>query len=259
MSDPRTFKLTSPLMDGGDIRGWRTTIRGTFEGWGIDYPLASGDTYDAATRAATSTLLYALGIAQSEMVDGVTPELRIKVRNRRLSAAERLRMAARVNWRRRLRSKYGRRGGVAPPVAKIIEDSWGYHPPVHDGLDVICHEKAPLYAMCDGEIIRADAGGWWGKGARPSAGHPVSEGDGVIVLRCGVDRGPFRRGLNIVYGHAEGPLVKAGTTVSAGRQIGHAGWANTPHIHLCVNGRDDDRGVGDRDPRPFLDYAVRNG
>lgn len=257
---PRTFKLVAPHMYGDDIALWQRTINATFGKWGIDYRVAVDGGYDVATRSATATLLYALGIAQAELTHGVTPDLRIKVRNYRtkLNPAERARFAARVGWRRRLRAKWSGGVKVARPVSKILADSWGYHPPVHDGLDVICPERAPLYAMCDGEVVRVSGSGWWGKGA-PSDPALAGKGDGVIVLRCTATAGPYRPGLNIVYGHAEGACVRVGQSVKAGQQIGHAGFANAWHIHLCVNGRTDTLGVGDRDPRPFLDYAVKNG
>ena len=144
---------------------------------------------------------------------------------------------------------------VHTPVDPILQSSWGYHAGVHDGVDLITDHDDEILAICDGTIIRASTGGWWGKGARASGGHSVSDGDGVIVLRCGVDNGPFVKGLNFVYGHAEHPLVKPGQRVKAGQKIGRAGFANAWHIHFCVNGRSDDRGVGDRDPMPFVNYA----
>lgn len=48
-----------------------------------------------------------------------------------------------------------------------------------------------------------------------------------------------------------------GQKVKAGQKIGRAGFANAWHCHFAVNSRRDDRGVGDRDPDPFLDYARR--
>jgi murein DD-endopeptidase MepM/ murein hydrolase activator NlpD len=144
---------------------------------------------------------------------------------------------------------------VASPLDVILDDAWGYHPPVHDGLDLICEPNAPLRAICRARVIRADAAGWWGKGAHASSGHPVSDGDGIIVIRSLVDFGPFRRGQNLCYGHAEHAVVKPGDVVSPGQVIGRAGFANAWHTHFMVNGRSDDRGLGDRDPRPFVDFA----
>lgn len=147
---------------------------------------------------------------------------------------------------------------VSAPVDPILGDTWGYHPGVHDGVDLITDGDDELVAICDGVVLRASTSGWWGKGAQPSNGHPVSDGDGVIVLRSTTTSGPFKPGLNFVYGHAEHPGVKAGQRVKAGQTLGHAGFANAWHIHFCVNARADDRGVGDRDPMPYVDYTRRH-
>lgn len=167
----------------------------------------------------------------------------VRLRKRQLAEADRV----------LARHRAGKR--VHTPVDPILQSSWGYHPGVHDGVDLITDGDDELLAICDGVIVRAAPGGWWGKGAKPSSGHPISDGDGVIVLRCGISSGPFKPGLNFVYGHAEHPTKKAGTRVKAGQTIGHAGFANAWHIHFCVNDRADDRGVGDRDPMPYVNWA----
>ncbi len=173
------------------------------------------------------------------------------------SAVARVRLRERqVAEARRVIARHSR-GHVSLPVDPILQSSWGYHPGVHDGVDLITEGDDEIHAICDGVILRASTGGWWGKGARASGGHSIADGDGVIVLRGSVRAGPFRPGLNFVYGHAEKPCVRAGQKVKAGQIIGHAGFANAWHVHFCVNGRDDDRGVGERDPMEFVDYARR--
>lgn len=155
-------------------------------------------------------------------------------------------------------------GHVASPLRKIIGHSWGWHPGVHDGVDLICESDATIYALCDGTIVDARSSGWWGKGAQASSGHPVSDGDGIIQLQCSVDRGPFRPGLVFGYGHAEKATVKVGDKVRAGQVIGHAGFANAWHVHFMANDGHKRRsdggysGVGDRDPWPYVDYACEN-
>lgn len=260
MSD-RTFKIQSPQMQGGDVNAWREFLIARFAKWNIPYPLHLSGPYDVSLRAATATFLRAWGAssAAEAMEHGVSPWWRVKVRNDRRSVKEAALFLspARVAYRRALRERYKRRS-VAVPVGKVLADSWGWHPGVHDGLDLICPPSSPLLAICDGEIVRVAAGGWWGLGA-PADPALRSKGDGVIILRSTVDVGPIKRGLNFVYGHAEGATVKAGQNVKAGQMIGHAGFANAWHVHLCVNGRDDTLGVGDRDPRPFYDYARKHG
>jgi murein DD-endopeptidase MepM/ murein hydrolase activator NlpD len=143
---------------------------------------------------------------------------------------------------------------VSAPLAHILEDSWGWHPGVHDGIDLICPPSEPLLAICRATVIRADAAGWWGKGA-PADPALKAKGDGIIVIRSLVDAGPIKKGMNLCYGHAEGAVVKAGQTVEPGQRIGHAGFANAWHCHFMVNSRNDALGLGDRDPRPVVDFA----
>lgn len=261
MSD-RTFRVDRPPMEGKDIRNWQHEVPTLFGRMQIPYPLKADGVYGVATRSATASLCRASGlVAAEEMEHGVTPELRSKLRNRPsgFTATElrRFRSADLVEYRRRLRLRH-EGASVASPLAKIITDDWGWHPGVHDGIDLICAPNAVGHAICDGTVVRADNSGWWGRGA-PANPAVRARGDGVLVLRCSTNAGPFRPGLNFVYGHAEGMIAKVGQKVRAGEPICHAGLANAWHFHMCVNGRDDTKGVGDRDPRQFVDYAVKHG
>jgi murein DD-endopeptidase MepM/ murein hydrolase activator NlpD len=148
-------------------------------------------------------------------------------------------------------------GYVAAPVRPILEHSWGWHPGVHDGVDLITEANDILYAICDGTVIDVRSSGWWGKGARASGGHSVADGDGIIQIRCDVDAGPFKKGMHFGYGHAEQATVAVGHKVKAGQVIGHAGFANAWHVHFMCNGGNTTRGVGDRDPWPFVAYALK--
>lgn len=258
MADPRTLKLTDPHMHGDDVVGWQNDLNRQMHTWEIPYRIDADGDYGATTRDLTATVLFGLGIDKAQMTNGVTPELRVKVRNKRLSRGELARFALRAPWRARLRKRHATGAHLATPIAKIIGDSWGWHPGVHDGVDLICGPSVTLYALCDGEIIRADPSGWWGLGA-PADQALKAKGDGIIVLRCGIDTGPFHPGLNFGYGHAEHPAVHAGEHVEAGQPIGRAGFANAWHVHFMCNARKDDRGVGDRDPLPYVNYARKHG
>jgi murein DD-endopeptidase MepM/ murein hydrolase activator NlpD len=251
----RTFTVDSPHQRGTDIREWQEWLRMTFRRWHINYPLEADGVYDVATRAATASVCEAFGLAAPYgMERGVTPELRTKLRHRRFTAAEQKRFRSRVAYRRNLRERFEKAGRVHTPVSRIITDTWGYHPGVHDGVDLICPPNAQLYAICDGVVVRAASSGWWGKGA-PSNAALKAKGDGIIIVRSTVNVGPFREGMNFCYGHAEHPSVREGMRVKAGKTIGKAGLANAWHVHFMVNVGEGDRGVGDRDPRRFIDYA----
>lgn len=254
----RTLKVQNPSMDGKDSDLWRQTLHEIAGEWGATPPIATTGPYVTSVRAVTASILYGLGIAQDALKHGVTPELRIKVRNKRLTAKERARYIARAGWRKRLAKRWAD-PKVSPPLARVLADSWGYHPGVHDGIDLICAADAPIYAMVKSRVVRADTGGWWGLGA-PSDASLRAKGDGIIVLEVLENVGPFKAGQRIGYGHAEKPIVKVGQIVQAGQQIGRAGFANAWHVHLVVNDGDQGaRGVGRRDPRPLYDYARKHG
>jgi murein DD-endopeptidase MepM/ murein hydrolase activator NlpD len=150
----------------------------------------------------------------------------------------------------------GANGNVAAPLHKIITSAHGFGPG-HDGVDLICEANAPIFALCDAKVIDVRSRGWWGLGAQPSHGHPISDGDGIIQLECLIDDGPFRKGMHFGYGHAEHATVAVGQTVKAGQQLGRAGFANAWHVHFMANGGATHRGVGDRNPMPFVNYAMQ--
>lgn len=262
----RTFKLQQPLMSGKDIEDWQTWLKSRFRKMSIDYPLKIDGRYGESSRAATASMCMALGLASAggAMASGVTPALRVRLRNEKLTAAEQQRMKskARVSYRRQLRDRHDG-GGVSKPVASIRENSWGWHPKggsnagsTHDGIDVGTRPKAPLLAMVKSRVVRADNGGWWGK----SPSGNVKLGDGIVILEVLETVGPFRKGWCIGYGHAESMQVRVGDIVEAGDVIAKAGLAVVYHIHLMVNGGAFPKttGRGSRDPRPLLDYAVSN-
>lgn len=192
----------------------------------------------------------------------VTARAAYKVKPNSPSAVARVKLrTAQVAEAERVIKRHSTGAHVAVPVEPILGDKWGYHPGVHDGVDLIATFDDTVVAICDGVIVDARASGWWGKGAQASHGHPISDGDGIIQLRCTVDAGPFREGLVFGYGHTEHACVKVGQVVKAGQKIGRIGFANAGHIHFMVNGGDKRRsdggysGIGDRDPMPFVTYA----
>lgn len=256
MAEARTFKIKPSPMHGDDVRKWQEVLNEQFDAWDIDFRVRVDGEYRVPIRAATSDVVYGLGISRLLMQDGLTPELRSKVRHKRLTRGEKLRMALRSRFRRQLRAKH-EAGGVASPVHKIIRSSWGFQSG-HDGVDLICPEDAPIFAICKAKVIDVRASGWWGVNPTGSGDHPVSDGDGIIQLECLADRGPFRKGMHFGYGHAEHARVSEGDTVKAGQRIGRAGFANAPHVHFMVNGGNTTKGVGDRDPMPFVRYAIKH-
>jgi murein DD-endopeptidase MepM/ murein hydrolase activator NlpD len=239
------------------VQAWQKDLLEQFERWGWDHPLKVDGVYGVDTRAATAQALYGLGISRREMREGVTPELRSKVRNRELTKEERAKRdsAERKAWRKEQKAKYGRK--VFPMFREVLADSWDYHPGVHDGIDVITPENEPVYAPVRCRVLRI-SDDWWGKGA-PSDESTRDKGDGLVVLEVLETHGPLKKGLRIGLGHAEKPVVKVGQEVKAGQRVCRAGLANAWHIHLMVWMRPDDRGMGDRDPEPAYRFAQAGG
>lgn len=259
---PRTFIIKNPIMKGDDVKEWQSDVKKLFRKMSIDCPIVIDGKWGQQSRAYTAALVHASGMsATTQMKDGVTPELRIKLRNNQKTAAQlkAFRSKARVDYRAKLRKQYAQAAArVHTPVAIIRADSWGFHPGVHDGLDVITDPDPVIFAMVKCKIVDVRSSGWWNKGA-PSDPTIKAKGDGIIQMEVLENVGPFKIGQHIGYGHAEKALVKVGQVVEAGTPVGHAGFANAWHIHLMVNNGDTDRGIGTLDPLPFVNYAVKNG
>ncbi len=256
--EPRTFKIDDPPMRGSDIEAWQELLLEIGAKWNVHFPLKTDGVYGMATRSFSKMVLYGRGFSHEQLDDGITPWLRQLTRDPDARPeAVKLRAASphRREFRDSLRKKFDADEDVAAPISKIITMTWGFHPGVHDGIDLICGPKAPIYALCDGVVIDVRAGGWWGN----SPSGEVWRGDGIIQIASTTNDGPFRTGMHFGYGHAEGADVHVGQTVRAGTHLGEAGLAVAWHIHLMANnGEFGLKGKGSMDPRPFVDYAIRN-
>lgn len=256
----RTFKIDKPPMRGDDVKEWQDLVLEIGESWSVHFPLKADGVYGMATRSFSKAVLFGRGFSHEQLDEGITPWLRSLTRNpadRPEAVKRRADEPSRKEYRDSLRKKFAADADsdVAAPIGKIITMTWGWHPGVHDGIDLICGQNAPIYALCDAEVIDVRASGWWGN--NPSG--EVWRGDGIIQIRCTTDDGPFRKGMHFGYGHAEGADVKVGQTVEAGDRLGEAGLAVAWHVHLMANnGEFGLRGKGSLDPRPYVDYAIRN-
>lgn len=261
----RTFQIKSPHMHGPDVKQWQNDVKKLFKKMHIDCPIKADGDYGVSTRSYTAALVHANGMSAGlQMKAGVTPELRTKLRHapKSLTDAQQKRRASseRRAYRAKLRRQFDKIDGprVHTPTAVIITDDWGYHPGVHDGVDVITPPDPAIFAMVKSRVIDVRSSGWWGLGA-PTDPKLRAKGDGIIQLEVLESVGPFDKGMHIGYGHAEKARVKVDQTVRAGQVIGHAGLANAWHIHLMANTGDTMKGVGNLDPRPLLNYAIKHG
>lgn len=264
MSD-RIFQVKKPHMTGKDVREWQRDVKKLFAKMKIDCPIKADGNYGIVTRSFTAALVHANGMSSNvQMRDGVSPELRIMLRHapNSLNASQKARRnsANRKEYRAHLRKRWGTLsfGSVHSPTTVIVDDTWGFHPGVHDGLDVITPPDPVIFAMVKAKVIDVRSEGWWNLGA-PSDPSLKAKGDGIIQLQILETVGPFKKGYHIGYGHAEKAQVHVGQVVHAGQAIGHAGFANAWHIHLMINdGKEANRGVGTVDPRPCLNYSRKH-
>ena len=259
----RVFNVTKPLMQGEDVKNWQKDMLQAFNKVGIKFvPLNVDGVYGPTTRSLTAVLCKCYGMREGTVMrGGVTRALRLRIRDRRLTATEEKRFASDdyKHYRGVIRHKWAAfqmaHLSVHTPLTKILADSWGYHPGVHDGLDLICPPNAILFAMIRSKVIDVRSGGWWGKA--PSGN--VALGDGIVQLEVLESIGPFKKGMHIGYGHAEKAVVKVGQIVQAGEPLARAGLAVAWHVHLMVNTGGTKKGIGNLDPRKFYEYAVKNG
>lgn len=254
MSD-RTFKIQAPLMEGSDIKEWQQQLLQTGRSWNVDFPIKPDGVYGPATRSFSKTVLYGLGFEYTQMDEGITPYLRVMVREpkqRPETVLDRIDSPKRKTFRENLRRKFTE-SDLAAPVGKIITMTWGWHPGVHDGVDLICGPNAPIFSICDARVIDVRSSGWWGKA--PSGN--VSLGDGIIQIEALEDDGPIKKGMHFGYGHAEHAAVRNMQKVKAGQRLGSAGLAVAWHVHFMANRGGTMRGVGEFDPRPILEHVLK--
>src|SRR5215217_998702 len=86
---PRTFKLTSPLMTGPDVRDFQRALNKRFAAWKINRSVVEDGDYGTETRTAARHVCRGLGIkVEAAMRHGATPELRRKIDDPKLRALE---------------------------------------------------------------------------------------------------------------------------------------------------------------------------
>lgn len=265
MSD-RIFKVESPHMRGDDVKAWEKELKELFSGIGIDAPIVADGVYGDIDRSYVKSFCHAIGLdASAFLVHGVTPNLRTWLRHWKnsQSANEARLMEERVDWRRKLRDRYAKlhdanQGETSVFLKKLLQDSWGYHPGVHDGIDLISLPDVPIYAPVRAKVIDVRSGGWWGLG-RPSNPALAAKGDGIVQLEVLETVGPFKKGYHIGLGHAEKARVTVGQVVDAGDWVANTGFANAWHIHLMYNTGDTTKGIGNVDPRAIVEYSKKHG
>jgi len=108
MAEPRTFALVTPHMEGSDIGAFQHALNKRFNTWNIDKRIEEDDAYGTETRFAAQQVCEGLGVLHEKaMRRGVTPDLRIKIRNpTRRTQQELARSERRADYRAKLRERY---------------------------------------------------------------------------------------------------------------------------------------------------------
>lgn len=107
MVEPRTYKIEAPVMSGEDIKSWQNEIKTLFSQFYISCPIVVDGNYGDSTRSFTASLCHALGMNEVVvMLHGLTPELRVRIRNHQLTPSETIQMNQRGPWRNALRQSW---------------------------------------------------------------------------------------------------------------------------------------------------------
>ena len=165
-------------MEGEDVKQWQLTLNRQLRTWDVDYQLNPDGDYGSLTQSLTASVCHGLGLASASqaMAHGVTPELRVKLRDKDLTPKELKRYhGKRAKWRDEFRRKHENKD-VSTPLAKILQSEWGWTPPGHDGVDLDLQRST-----------RAAAGHLQGQG--DARATPVAGGG----PRGGAERRPPRR------------------------------------------------------------------
>ena len=81
-AEPRTFKLGKPRCTGEDVAAFQRDLEKCFHAIGIEAIVTDDGDYGEATQKAAQRACICLGILHEDaMKDGVTPELRTKIRH----------------------------------------------------------------------------------------------------------------------------------------------------------------------------------
>ena len=94
-------------MQGGDVESFQVALNHRFERWEIGLRVKTDGQYGAATRQAARRVARGLGIAPEDLEHGVTPAVRVLIRNPgRRTAAQLERARANAVWLKALRKRY---------------------------------------------------------------------------------------------------------------------------------------------------------
>lgn len=236
----RTFKITPPHMTGADVRNWQREMPRLFARLNIDYDVTPDGDWGVKSHDANGSLCKASGLSASAMANGVTPQLRTKLRNRPddYTPAERTRFMSRelVEYRRALRSRAHATGIVSntfpgspiPGTKRLSADHQTAGLAGFPARDYFAAGGSACVAPVKGKVSRLS-------GHDPRGG-PVDGPHGPFGWSVYIDGDD---GHTYFLTHMGSRSVSVGARVEQGEQIGTVGnydaWGGTDHIHLGVH------------------------
>jgi hypothetical protein len=155
-------------MEGSDIAFFQNALNEQFREWNVACPIDVDGAYGQKTREATRRVTYGLGILLRELADGVTPELRKRLRHpERRTQAELALAHERLDWLRRLRRRYNGHGPRAAIAYARKHLGVTEHPPNSNRGRLIDRWER----MC--EVIAAPWCGCFANACLVAAGFPT--------------------------------------------------------------------------------------
>jgi hypothetical protein len=125
-SGPRKLRVTSPLMEGSDVKWFQRVINKRYADWKVDKRIEVDGRYGSGTRKAAADVAFGLGIARSAYAKGFSPALRRLMadpskRTERQKERARKRAAFRKELRRGPDIRTLLRGHPAPQVPALLD------------------------------------------------------------------------------------------------------------------------------------------
>ncbi|HWM11066.1 MAG TPA: hypothetical protein VNO82_17045 [Solirubrobacteraceae bacterium] len=123
---PRTLRVTSPIMEGDDVRWFQRVINKRYADWKVSKRIGVDGKYGSDTRKAAAEVAFGLGVARGAFEKGFSPALRRLMgdpskRTERQKERARKRTAFRKELSRGPDVRTLLRGHAAPQVPELLE------------------------------------------------------------------------------------------------------------------------------------------
>ncbi|HEV2772514.1 MAG TPA: peptidoglycan DD-metalloendopeptidase family protein [Thermoleophilaceae bacterium] len=229
------YRVTSPPMKSPRIRSLQRLLNHRFAKWRVNYRIREDGEYGPATHHAARRVAYGLGVAGGRLANGLTPELRKKIRHPdSRSTRERERARRRGPWIRALRRRHkipGVKGGIVRPLETDPDPKSEFS--VRDAEGAPGRNGSRYHAAKDwfapgGSKVRAPVSGKIVE-VKPSRGNTGQVFGGVVKIQS-------EDGKVWVFRHVDPRGVRNGERVRAGELVATVTpWRGGPsHAHIEI-------------------------